>query len=413
MAKLTVRDNQWWFTTNPLPGSFEGCRYLVLSIEGRECPMVRSSDGRDGRPTYSFKFLNAQDRELWVSLSGQEVEAEVVQRSDEPPDLDLGFGDDEPLEVPSPPPKAVTRGLVTEISRSGVTHFDAYVFADWSANSAPKRGKDSIWIADAHFGTNRVLVTEVFNPPTRAEATAELFARLNAHVGAGRLVLVGFDFPFGYPKQAYSQLFPRTPAWATLWEHLGASVHDDARNANNRFEVASDLNASVGQNLFWGCPTARSTAHLRPTKGQRHAVTEYRVVEQQLRTSGKKAFAVWQLFGNGSVGSQALVGIPRIRELRQTALLRGVVWPFETGLVLPDRSDASSAVWAEIWPGCISFDGTLHATRDAAQMLGYARWAAQCDVRGDLRSFFEIQGISGPEKQAITNDEGWILGFQP
>jgi hypothetical protein len=42
---------------------------------------------------------------------------------------------------------------------------------------------------------------------------------------------------------------------------------------------------------------------------------------------------IWKLFGNGSVGGQALLGIPRLSALRNDEVLEPVfrVWPFETG----------------------------------------------------------------------------------
>ena len=47
--------------------------------------------------------------------------------------------------------------------------FDRFVVVDWSANSTPKRGRDSIWIAvlDGHG-------VSVSNPSTRAAAEESL-----------------------------------------------------------------------------------------------------------------------------------------------------------------------------------------------------------------------------------------------
>ena len=48
--------------------------------------------------------------------------------------------------------------------------FEAYVVVDWSANSRPKMGKDSIWIAEAGRLGRRVRVEAPINLPTRAAA---------------------------------------------------------------------------------------------------------------------------------------------------------------------------------------------------------------------------------------------------
>lgn len=69
--------------------------------------------------------------------------------------------------------------------------FDSYLIVDWSANSTPKTGSDSIWIA---CGSDESSI-ELFNPNTRASAMLiikQLLSEVNGKV------LVGFDFPFGY-----------------------------------------------------------------------------------------------------------------------------------------------------------------------------------------------------------------------
>ena len=143
MAKLPVRDNQWWFDKYQLPGTHQNSRYVIVSIEGRECPMVRSAVGSDGRPTYSFTFLNAEDRALWTSLRGQQVEAEVVHHGDDPPDLDLGCGDDDPLKA-SPVPPTQSTGQVPPITRTGSTNFDAYLFADGALTKGASTALDAL-----------------------------------------------------------------------------------------------------------------------------------------------------------------------------------------------------------------------------------------------------------------------------
>ena len=76
-----------------------------------------------------------------------------------------------------------------------VTLFDGYVAVDWSANGSPKQGRDSIWLAARGWGGTEAPE----NPPTRSEAVARIEALMRRATAAGRRLLFGFDFPFGYP----------------------------------------------------------------------------------------------------------------------------------------------------------------------------------------------------------------------
>ena len=64
----------------------------------------------------------------------------------------------------------------------------------------------------------------------------------------------------------------------------------------------------------------------------------------------------WKLFYNGSVGGQALTGIPYVYKLRQQPGLAYVsrVWPFETGFTqIPVSENDPFILHAEIWPGVV------------------------------------------------------------
>ena len=76
-----------------------------------------------------------------------------------------------------------------------MAHFDRYVMVDWSAASVPTRGKDSIWLGLAARGA----ATTVENIPTRSAAVQRLREAVRETLAAGERLLVGFDFPFGYP----------------------------------------------------------------------------------------------------------------------------------------------------------------------------------------------------------------------
>ena len=89
---------------------------------------------------------------------------------------------------------------------------------------------------------------------TRYDAVAELTELIASELGAGRRVLVGFDFPFGYPAGVAEHLTGQGAALA-LWEWLAGRVEDDVRNANSRFHVATEINRRFpGVGPFWGRP---------------------------------------------------------------------------------------------------------------------------------------------------------------
>ena len=159
-----------------------------------------------------------------------------------------------------------------------------------------------------------------------------------------------------------------TAPWRAMWDHLADAVVDDDRNRNNRFEVAAALNARISPSTgpFWACPPRLESPTLSMSKapGFPHLTAgqlpEFRLTEQVLRSHGSYAFSVWQLLGAGSVGSQALLGIPTVAALRRPELRdRSRVWPFTTGFTRdPTEGAADAVVHAEIWPGAVSVDLT-------------------------------------------------------
>jgi hypothetical protein len=57
--------------------------------------------------------------------------------------------------------------------------------------------------------------------------------------------LVGFDFPYSYPAGFADALGLDGSPWSAIWRYLDQRIEDDARNANNRFQVADEINARV------------------------------------------------------------------------------------------------------------------------------------------------------------------------
>ena len=335
MSKEIVKDNQWWFGDSALGSRVDGAAFIVLSIEGRECALQRSdpysSGPRVGQPTMSFKFLSKADREFWFSMKGQEVEIHFVDALSAMPDLNMS-AEDEPddLTEPEPPAASPPAALASSVQRTAPTAFDAYVFVDWSASSRPCRNANSIWIATGEWDANGVLQETVENPTTRQAAHELVLARLRSIANESRRVLVGFDFAYGYPGATHALLaHVKEPAWSSWWSYLAGEITDEPTQVNNRFSVAdrcNAYNASAGA-PFWARPIKQAfrDLHVRKSVSLRSAtVAEFRRIEVELRARGKQPKSVWQLLGNGSVGSQSLLGIPRLHALRADPQLEAV-----------------------------------------------------------------------------------------
>jgi hypothetical protein len=261
--------------------------------------------------------------------------------------------------------------------------FDAYIAVDWSAASVPRQGPNSIWLCRHGFAPE--------NPGTRHEATQRVRELLTDVTAAGERVLVGFDFPYGYPRGFADLVAAGDGApWRQTWEVLVRRIRDDARNVNNRFEVAAALNVDGGP--FWGCPAGGLLTVKRASSFPHEGLEELRSTERAVRG----VQSAWKLYGAGSVGSQALLGIPRVASLRDDPALAPVsaVWPFE-----PTRE--AQVVHVEIWPGLV--EPTDHPIRDAGQVEALVGHWARLDETGSLGALFEAPPSSSAE-------EGWIFG---
>lgn len=301
--------------------------------------------------------------------------------------------------------------------------FDAIVMVDWSSASRPSRGRDSIWLGTGCWSSDEFMLDEAVNLATRREAEAAVVELLERYVADGLRVLVGFDFPYGYPSgfaRAIGCADGIAP-WRDVWTGLRDRIQDDARNLNNRFEIASDVNREIseGPGPFWGCPTSKATQYLErghkdrwdfpyPTSGG--VLERLRITEGRL--SGVQE--TWKLLGQGSVGSQALVGIPCVARIRDHPSLsnRSGVWPFETGFSPnPVPNSGPFVLHGEIWPGAVRLSEGLHPVRDAAQVLTLAKELASLDSSRELSHWFETPfGLNDAEIQSCLGEEGWILG---
>lgn len=284
--------------------------------------------------------------------------------------------------------------------------FDTFAMVDWSAANQPKKGRDSIWIC-WHAPDGERLE----NPETRHKAKALLADWLAAARANGERVLVGFDFPFGYPAGFAARLGLADPPWRAVWDEIARLISDDERNRNNRFDVAASFNQRVSNGLFpfWGCPAGKKGSFLASTFHRAHRGTglaERRLIDTRM----VGAQPCWKLFYTGSVGGQVLTGIPVVRALRDDPRWadHARVWPFETGLGI---GDDARVVFAEIWPSWWQARSELGPPNDKAQVRTVARFLAARDHAGELAVLFAGDpGLSPADRLRIETEEAWTLG---
>lgn len=286
--------------------------------------------------------------------------------------------------------------------------FDRIVVVDWSANSTPKLGADSIWIADDDART-----VSCHNLATRSAAFDHLAAIVDS--GGNRRTLIGVDFSLGYPAGTADALGLSGTPWEATWALLASTIADDARNRNNRFQVAAALNERMGAppGPFWGRPHSappdgRLTATRPPRSSDSTDPPTWRIVEDRLRRDGWRPSSAWQLLGAGSVGSQMLLGIPVVERLRRSAPDRVEIWPFTAGLGVPQDRPGLTVV-AEVWPTVTPFDQVDHPVRDARQVLATAGHLRTCVEDRRLPALF-APAVAPADRDRIVQEEGWVLG---
>lgn len=293
--------------------------------------------------------------------------------------------------------------------------FNAYVICDWSAASKPSTGADSVWLGVLKRDVRFRLTFESHNPSTRGEAEKMIGALLDERAKHGERVFLGCDFPLGFPRGFAKALnLPGEQPWLSVWNQLDKMVKDKADNTNNRFGVGSEINRRLtgGPFPFWGCPPKDTLTTLHPKREREHGpgdLPEFRHAD----LAAKGASSIWKLYYNGSVGGQAILGIPMVRRLK---LARGEamkIWPFETGFKAITEQDLAgvSVVAAEVYPSLLKPVVAPGEVKDLAQVRASAEHFAKLDEAGKLGAVF------GPDKamaaDAIVDaahEEGWILG---
>ncbi len=299
--------------------------------------------------------------------------------------------------------------------------FHTHIIVDWSAKSKPSRAtpeQNAIWWAVARVDGDIVTVCEPEYARTRHCALQQLARLIAEELDSGRRLLVGFDFPFGYPVGVAARLTGE-PCALTLWDWLDTRINDQPDNKNNRFEVAAKINDVVYPGCggpFWGRPHKWSCRAIStkkpPCTGQRCHPPERRIADQY----AANAKTVWQLYGNGAVGSQVLLGLPALEHLRQARDIAGraAVWPFQTGLRRPEAE--VQAVIAEVYPSLLNEKiGERRCENeilDRAQVRVNAEAFALLDADGGLASLFHgVPPLTSNQRRIIEKQEGWILGL--
>jgi hypothetical protein len=227
---------------------------------------------------------------------------------------------------------------------------------------------------------------------------------------------LGFDFPLGFPRGFAAALnLPGEQPWRATWDQLNKMVKDKADNTNNRFGVGSEINRRMtgGPFPFWGCPPKDALTTLQPKRTREHGpddLPEFRHAD----LAAKGAASIWKLYYNGSVGGQAILGIPFVRRLK---LARGEstvkVWPFETGFRALTEADLEGVdvVVAEVYPSLLKPAAVPGEVKDLTQVRTTAEHFARIDEANKLGALF------GPAKDTPADvvldaerEEGWILG---
>ncbi|MGZ2256731.1 molybdopterin-binding protein [Roseobacter sp. A03A-229] len=255
---------------------------------------------------------------------------------------------------------------------------------DWSGgnDTGPAPRADAIWACVAREGR----AEEPVYLRNRGVAEDWLTALFETERAAGRRVLAGFDFPFGYPAGFAAAITGQADPFA-LWDWLEARIEDSPK-ANNRFDLAAEINLGFGgRGPFWFNGLKREIDGLPRRKTDYHnPFPERRAAEEQ----AKGAFSCWQLGGTGAVGSQVLMGLPVLARLRKR--FDAAIWPFEP-------LDKSIAL-VEIWPSLTLGVAPKDRIKDAWQVQEIARTVSALDVEV-LHRMLAVE----------ERDEGWIFGI--
>lgn len=272
--------------------------------------------------------------------------------------------------------------------------FDTIAVVDWSGGGdrGPRPVKDAIWTALARGGASELPVYH----RNRAVAEDWLSGLVAAELAAGRRLMIGLDFPFGYPAGFAARVTGVADPLA-LWDWFAARL---PAGGGDRFALAAELNGLFpGIGPFWFNGGAADHPAL-PRKGRDrhgHGLAEKRLAEA--RAAG--AFTVWQMGGAGAVGSQAMTGLAALARLRARFPGQVAAWPFQP----LDAPVALVEVWPSLAREAIAAAQRPDEIRDAAQVRVTAAAIARMQEAGTLAA-----ALAAVPAEART-EEGWILGL--
>lgn len=270
-----------------------------------------------------------------------------------------------------------------------MTTWDSFVVVDWSGgnDTGPKPRKDAIWAGAVLAGAEQEPVY-LRNREIAYQWLCDLIRRERA---LDRRVMIGFDFPFGYPM-GFAAALTGSCDPLKLWDWFADHL-DDAPDGNNRFALAGEINALwPGVGPFWFNATKDEIPHL-PRKGRErtkdHGLKERRRVEAR----AKGSFTCWQMGGAGAVGGQVMTGMATLAKLRAAFPDEVRVWPFQM-LKRP-------VSLVEIWPSLIA--PAVAAAADPIKDRAQVRLLARALSRLAADELQRMLAVDEPE-------EGWILG---
>ncbi len=263
--------------------------------------------------------------------------------------------------------------------------FDSFAMVDWSGgnDTGPRPRKDAIWACVVRDDALQAL------DYLRNRQVAEDWLRrlIETELAEGRRLLLGFDFPFGYPA-GFAEAITGTNDPLAVWDWFGAQI-EDSPTANNRFDLAGRINRRFGgKGPFWMNALRREVDGLPRTKQDYHnPFPDRRGVE----TLAKGSFTCWQMAGAGAVGGQVMMGLPVLNRLRHAYAGKIAVWPFQP----LDRPVA----FVEIWPSLNLGKAPPDRIKDAWQVEQVALTLSRLTDQ----ELAEQLTVTAPE-------EGWILG---
>jgi molybdopterin molybdotransferase len=284
--------------------------------------------------------------------------------------------------------------------------FERVLTVDWSGRSKPSPVLACVDAIFSCYGDQSTVSHPIYHR-TRQSAMDCIYAVVETAKDQKGTTLIGFDFSFGYPC-GFAEYLTGSRDVRSLWRWLADRIQDDAQNANNRFQVAADINRMFpGVGPFWGAPANAQFVDL-PHKGsqrQGHGLQEFRATEEGV----KGAQSSWKLFTTGSVGSQALLGITRLHKLI-SRFPNIHLWPFD-GAIPPSFN---GVVLAEIYPSIINLDQDGLIRRFPNQTY-HIKDAAQ--VRKSTEAFLKVRRADWDAAYPSdclddrVREEGWIAGI--